>query len=225
LVGGHQVEYGSIEINAQIDRPDILGEVVAEVPVTRVTAKKVIEDSGRLAEATLNPAMFITQVARSIRRALAATIKNKDGIAYTPIDERYEAKLFMNEQKCYERNLVPVNKSIYAKVPVDSHVEREFVTKIDKRDDILLFVKLPEWYKISTPVGGYNPDWAIVKKSETEELELYLVRETKGTSNMDDWFREAEAWKVKFGSKHYEALGVDYKVVQTAEEIYTDVNP
>ena len=225
LVGGQQVEYGSIEISAQIDKPDILGEVVAEVPVTRVTVKKVIEESGRLAEANTNPAMFITQVARSIRRALAATIKNKDGIAYTPIDERYEAKLFLNEQKCYERNLVPVNKSIYAKVPVDSNVEREFVTKIDLREDILLFIKLPDWYKVATPVGGYNPDWAIVKKSDADELELYLVRETKGTSDMDDWFREAEAWKVKFGSKHYEALGVDYKVVQTADEIDADRNP
>ena len=78
---------------------------------------------------------------------------------------------------------------------------------------------MPDWYKIATPVGGYNPDWAIVKKSKSDGLELYLVRETKGTSDMDEWFREAEARKVKFGGKHYEALGVDYKVVQSADEL------
>ena len=222
LVSGQQVEYGSFDIDADMGMRDLLGEIVAEVPVTRVTAKKVVELSGRLKESSLNPAMFVTQVARSLRRALAATLKKHDGIAYTPNQEMYEATLFLNEQKCYERNLVPVKKSIYDKVPVDSQVERDFVTAIDDREDILLFVKLPDWYKIATPVGGYNPDWAIVKKCPSEELELYLVRETKGTSDMDDWFREAEAWKVKFGSKHYEALGVDYKVVQSANELDAD---
>ena len=134
-------------------------------------------------------------------------------------------EFFLNESLYYERNLIDVKKSIYDRIPVDSNVEREFALALDARDDIELFVKLPDWYKIKTPVGGYNPDWAIVRNKGQSDYELYLVRETKGSSNIDDLFREAEAWKVTFGKKHYDALGVDYKVVREASELDTDDSP
>lgn len=219
FVAGAIADRGSVDIEIEAEARDLLGEIVAEVPVTRATAKRVIEESGRIDEAKINPAMFISQVARCLRKALASTIKDKDGIAYTPNDDVYEATMFLREQLCYKSNLVPVTKSISNNVPVDSNIEREFALKLEERDDIKLFVKLPDWYKIATPVGGYNPDWAIVKTSPDGKDELYLVRETKGTSNIDDWFREAEAWKVAFGRKHYESIGVDYDVVQSADEL------
>jgi type III restriction enzyme len=125
--------------------------------------------------------------------------------------------------EAYTDNLVDVSKSIYDQVPVDSDVERQFALDLDQRDDVLLFVKLPGWYKVDTPVGGYNPDWAIVRKEETE-VSLYLVRETKGSSNLDDLFREHEVWKVTFGRRHFDAIGVDYKVVHRAKELDLD-NP
>jgi type III restriction enzyme len=125
--------------------------------------------------------------------------------------------------EAYEDTLVNVSKSIYSKIPVDSEVERQFAIDLDKRDDVVLFVKLPSWYKVDTPVGGYNPDWAIVRK-DGGGLSLYLVRETKGSSNLDDLFREHEVWKVTFGRKHFEAINVDYKVVKEAIELDKD-NP
>jgi len=134
-------------------------------------------------------------------------------------------EFFLNESLYYERNLIEVKKSIYDRIPVDSNVEREFAMALDARDDIELFVKLPDWYKIKTPVGGYNPDWAIVRNRGQSDYELYLVRETKGSSNIVDLFREAEAWKVTFGKKHYDALGVDYKVVREAGELDVDDSP
>jgi type III restriction enzyme len=208
--------------------PDILGEVASEVPVSRSTIKRVIEESGRLAEGTKNPAQFRKQVIDAMRHALAHTLKEHKGVQYTPrstgVDDAWDMNYFsQHHAEAYTDNLVDVSKSIYDQVPVDSDVERQFALDLDQRDDVLLFVKLPGWYKVDTPVGGYNPDWAIVRKEETE-VSLYLVRETKGSSNLDDLFREHEVWKVTFGRRHFDAIGVDYKVVHRAKELDLD-NP
>ena len=225
LVGSHVTSTSSSALDTPIAFPDILTDICNEVPVSRATAKRVIEESGRLEEAKKDPAEFAAQVSRSLHRALAETLKNHDGIAYTPVGDSYSMEFFLNESLYYERNLIEVKKSIYDRIPVDSNVEREFAMALDARDDIELFVKLPDWYKIKTPVGGYNPDWAIVRNAGQGDYELFLVRETKGSSNIDDLFREAEAWKVTFGKKHYDALGVDYKVVRKASELDTDDSP
>jgi type III restriction enzyme len=86
-----------------------------------------------------------------------------------------------------------VQKSIYDYVVYESEVEREFARRLDQRNDIRLFVKLPDWFKVETPVGTYNPDWAIVKHDE--EI-VYLVRETKGTKDFLK-LRTTEADKVR----------------------------
>jgi type III restriction enzyme len=208
--------------------PDILGEVASEVPVSRATIKRVIEESGRLAEGTKNPAQFRKQVVQAIRHALAHTLKEHDGVQYSPRtggdDAAWDMEYFsIHHAEAYTDNLVDVSKSIYSQVPVDSDVERQFALDLDNREDVLLFVKLPGWYKVDTPVGGYNPDWAIVRKEE-KDVSLYLVRETKGSSNLDDLFREHEVWKVSFGRRHFDAIGVDYKVVHRAKELDLD-NP
>ncbi len=72
-----------------------------------------------------------------------------------------------------------------------------------------LFLKLPHWFKIDTPLGNYNPDWAFVRK-EPEGQYLYLVRETKGTGVIENLQWETEGWKIRFGESHFDALKVDY---------------
>jgi|688.fasta_scaffold68986_2 type III restriction enzyme len=208
--------------------PDILGEVASEVPVSRATIKRVIEESGRLKEGTKNPAQFRKQVVIAVRHALAHTLKEQGGVKYSPrvvgSDLAWDMDYFsLHHAEAYIDNLVDVSKSIYHQIPVDSEVERQFALDLDQREDVVLFVKLPDWYKVSTPVGSYNPDWAIVRKEETD-LSLYLVRETKGSSNLDDLFREAEIWKVTFGRSHFDAIGVDYKVVHRVTDLDED-NP
>jgi type III restriction enzyme len=74
-------------------------------------------------------------------------------------------------------------RGLYDGVECDSEVERKFAEKLDQRTDIKLFIKLPWWFTVETPVGPYNPDWAIVKEVAGESPRLYLVRETKGTDN------------------------------------------
>ena len=107
----------------------------------------------------------------------------------------------------------------------DSEIEKVFVEGLERREDVKLYVKLPGWFTVLTPVGEYNPDWAIVLeprdefgKPSGEEL-LYLVRETKDTTNLDE-LRMEEARKIRCGERHFrQALGVDYQVVTEAKEL------
>ena len=122
----------------------------------------------------------------------------------------------------YEDNLVLVTKSIFDRIPVDSLIERKFAEGLEAREDVDLFLKLPSWFKIDTPIGAYNPDWAIVRRDMSNERKVYLVRETKGTANLDDLFRESEVWKVTFGRKHFDAIHVDYKVVKESNDLDKD---
>ena len=97
----------------------------------------------------------------------------------------------------------------------DSEVERRFAEELDRTETIKLFVKLPYWFKIETPLGTYNPDWAILKH---DKKVLYLVRETKSTKNFEK-LRTSEAEKIRCGRRHFEELGVDFAVVAEANEV------
>ena len=140
-----------------------------------------------------------------------------EGIKYEKIiNEEYEMRRFEEEEIVrYLNNLIKVKKSIYDAIEYKSEIEKRFAEELDKRDDIRLFVKLPDWFKIETPLGGYNPDWAIVKQNDET---LYLVRETKGVR---DYYklRNEEADKLKCAKCHFQELNVDFKVVVEAREV------
>ena len=122
--------------------------------------------------------------------------------------------LFKNEELINYLTALQVNHSVYEYVVYDSEIEREFA-KRSISEDIKLFVKLPAWFEIDTPVGKYNPDWAILKH---DDQTLYLVRETKSTKDFLK-LRTSEADKVRCGQKHFEALGVPFAVVVSADEV------
>jgi type III restriction enzyme len=207
--------------------PDILGELQQIVPISRASTLKIIEKSGRKEEALINSAKFVQQVRRSIQHAMAHTLVDHQGIKYERIrgeDSEYSAEIFDGRLvEAYEDNLVPVTKSIYDYVICDSNVEREFASDLEKRPDIELFLKLPDWFKIDTPIGGYNPDWAIVRKLESGEKKVYLVRETKGTTDVEALRFEGERWKIEFGRKHFTAIEVDYKITSKANQLDADI--
>ncbi len=123
--------------------------------------------------------------------------------------------LFKNEEIVNYLMALKVNNSIYEYVVYDSEVEREFAKRLDKREDIKLFVKLPDWFKVETPVGTYNPDWAIVKH---DGQTLYFVKETKSTKDFLK-LRTTEADKVRCGQRHFETLGVPFAVAVSADEV------
>jgi len=102
-------------------------------------------------------------------------------------------------------------------VVYNSVVEYEFAKKLDEREDIKLFLKLPDQFAIDTPVGKYIPDWAIVKQNDDT---IYMVRETKGVKKEQFLkLRTSESDKIRCGEKHFEALGISYDMVTDAEEV------
>jgi len=140
-----------------------------------------------------------------------------DGIKYEKIaDQEWSMRLFEDKEIIsYLTNRLEVTKSVYDAIIYDSEIERKFAEELDQREDIKLFVKLPGWFRVETPIGEYNPDWAILKHDDTV---LYLVRETKGTKDFEK-LRNSEAEKIRCGRKHFEELGVDFDVAVTAREV------
>ena len=203
----------SVDVLAKL--PDILAYLQKETQLTRGTLVKILIESGRLNEFIVNPQSFMDTVAKIINRELHALLI--DGIKYEKIDgEMFEMRRFEEEELVkYLTNLLEVKKSVYDAIEYGSEVERKFAQGLDDREDIKLFVKLPSDFKIDTPLGTYNPDWAIVKHNDKT---LYLVRETKSTKDFEK-LRNTEAEKIRCAKKHFEEIKVDYKTVVSASEV------
>ncbi|MHB9101467.1 MAG: restriction endonuclease, partial [Sulfuricella sp.] len=120
-----------------------------------------------------------------------------------------------NEITGYLTNMIAVDNSIYDVVLWESEVERAFAEAMSTRQDIRMFIKLPSWFKVETPIGTYNPDWAIVKE---DDQKVYLVRETKGTKDQFK-LRGSEWAKIQCGHAHFDALGVDFDHVVSVSEV------
>jgi type III restriction enzyme len=198
--------------------PDVLGYLQNETELTRSTLVRILKESGRLSEFFVNPQRFMDSVAAILKSELHQLIV--DGIKYERIpttDPEFEwrQELFKNEELINYLTALQVNNSIYEYIVYDSQVEREFAQKLDGRTDIKLFVKLPRWFEIDTPIGRYNPDWAILKHNDET---LYLVRETKSTKDFLK-LRTTEADKVRCGQRHFEAIGTSFAVVVSADEV------
>jgi type III restriction enzyme len=198
--------------------PDLLGYLQNATELTRGTLFQILKQSGRLEDFIRNPQTFMDSVAGIIRNVLHHMLI--DGIKYERLViasafAEWEMQAFKNDELIDYLNAVEVKKSIYEHVVYDSEVERAFARQLDEREDIRLFVKLPSWFRIDTPVGDYNPDWAIVKHDDNT---VYFVRETKATKDFLK-LRSAEVDKVRCGAKHFQSLGVDFAVVTSADEV------
>ena len=205
-------------VSYNIQLPDLLAYLQNETELTRSTLVHILKSSGRLAELFNNPQRFMDAVAAILKYELHRLLV--DGIKYERIpgsgpDAEWEQVLFKNEELINYLNALEVNKSVYEYVVYESEVEREFARRLDQREDIKLFVKLPGWFEIDTPVGKYNPDWAILKY---DGQAFYLVRETKGTKDFLK-LRTTEADKVRCGQRHFELIGVPFEVVTNADQV------
>lgn len=198
--------------------PDLLAYLQNETELTRSTLVRVLKESGKLGEFFNNPQRFMDAVATILKNELHRLLV--DGIKYERIPgegsvAEWEMLLFKDEELINYLKALQVEKSVYEYVVYDSEIEREFAKRLNERDDIKLFVKLPNWFLVDTPIGKYNPDWAILKQ---DGLALYLVRETKGTRDYLK-LRTSEADKVRCGEKHFDAIGVPFEVVVSADDV------
>ncbi|MFC0265201.1 restriction endonuclease [Alloscardovia macacae] len=205
------------EVKESYTLPDIISELQKDTSLTRRSIVRILQESGRLKDFLANPTEFMTMVKKRIQEELYRVIV--DGIQYEPLGGSvYELRELKADGKLikeyFEDNLYKVQnpeKTDFDYILLDSEVERQFARFLDTREDISLFMKLPEKFHIPTPVGNYNPDWAIVKKDDDGIERLYMIRETKGTNDLS-MLRPSEAAKIKAARQHFKALDVDYKV-------------
>lgn len=211
---GEELGTRSADLIGTYELPDIVQELQTATSLTRKTVIDILIQCGRTKEFIKNPNDFIVMVKRSILHVLAASVV--EGIQYEQISGSvYELRELqkdgLEERDRFIDQLYKVQheqKTDFDYVAFDSSVEREFAEKLDSREDIKLFMKLPAKFRIPTPVGDYNPDWAIIK-SEGGSDRVYMIRETK-SSSFDELLRSSERAKIACGTKHFAALGIDY---------------
>jgi type III restriction enzyme len=203
-------------------------------PPMRVTRRTLLELFRRLGvkkTALDNPHEWATTAVRVLKEKLADHLVN--GIQYEKIAEGYEMQQILDEDavELFSKYIMETGdaKSVYDLIPCDSEVESKFVEDLEARKDVRLYLKLPYWFTVPTPVGEYRPDWAVVMDGPESEGKpvLYLVSETK-SSPRKDGLRPNEWRKIQCGAAHFGSRqmqkkgaldGVDYKVVASASEL------
>ena len=187
--------------------PDIVGYLQRETHLTRRTLVDILKRSKRLGEVATNPQAFLDKAVRAIKVARQELMVS--GIKYERLmgeDSTWSMMQFeYTEIDGFASRMLDASKSIYDAIEVDSETERKFADAFESRDDIKFYLKLPSWFKIQTPLGTYNPDWALVKQEADSEPRLYLVRETKSSLRQFD-LRNSEEMKIWCGKAHFDAL-------------------
>ena len=191
-----------------IELPDLLTDLQDKTQLTRKSIVRILTASERLDDFKKNPQEFIDLAAEAINRAKRLAIV--DGIKYQRIGdaEYYAQELFEQEELSgYLKNMLGAKKSVHEFVIHDSAgVERSFADQMEKSEVVKVYAKLPGWFTVSTPLGTYNPDWAVLVEKDGAER-LYLVVETKSSLFADD-LRDRESAKIKCGEEHFKALAV-----------------
>lgn len=191
--------------------PDIVSYLQNETQLTRKTLVAILLQCGRLQDFKNNPQKFVDEVGAIIKRQMRHFIV--DGITYTKIgNEHFYAQELFEEKELIgylNKNMLEAQKSVYDHVIFDSEVEADFARSFEKSADVKVYAKLPGWFKIDTPLGSYNPDWAVLVNQGNEE-KLYFVVETKG-SILGELLRPSEKAKIDCGREHFKALEVPVK--------------
>ncbi|MGG5143119.1 type III restriction-modification system endonuclease [Alcaligenes ammonioxydans] len=213
---------------ADIELPDLLTDLQDRTQLTRRTIVSILMGCGRLDDFKRNPQQFIELTAETINRCKRLALV--DGIKYQKLGDQhvYAQELFEKEELTgYLKNmLLDTQKSIYEHVVYDSTTERDFADGLEKNDAIKLYAKLPGWFKVPTPLGTYNPDWAVLVEEDGTQ-HLYFVVETKSSLFTDD-LRDKESAKIECGKAHFAALGTGenparYVVTRSVGDLLADV--
>ncbi len=201
------------------------------VRLTRQTLLKLFKRLGAKKAAINNPQEWATAAVRILKEKLADHLV--DGIRYEKLGDEYQMQQILDEKtiELFSKYIVPADgdKAVYDLIPCDSEVEKKFVEDLEARADVRLYLKLPYWFTVPTPVGDYRPDWAVVMDGPEAEGKpvLYLVSETKDPPHLDK-LRPDERRKVLCGAAHFGSKqlkrtgvleGVDYKVVASCSEL------
>lgn len=204
------------------DYPDFVRRLQDATGLLRRTIIEIIVGSGRLKDFYINPELFIKEVSKVLLSVKKENLT--EGIKYEKVNEFYNQDLIFNDEGLFGyqgRNVIESTsgKNVFDHVIYDSNIEKEFAEAAELDDDVVLYAKLPATFKIDTPIGNYNPDWAVVLDTEEGE-KLYFVAETKGTENIND-LKGTERKKILCGRQHFEVLdtGIQYEVVKELKSL------
>jgi len=207
-IGTNENDRTAVTISNEEDNlPDIVSFLQNETNLTRKTIVEILINSDTLNLFKKNPQKYMDEVSKIIKTQMRLLLV--DGIKYTKIgDNEFYAQELFNENELFgylSKNMIESKYSVYDYIVFDSQNEENFARKFESNKRIKLYVKLPSWFKIFTPIGSYNPDWAVLVERENEQ-KLYFVIETKANI-LKSSLRQTEIDKIKCGHKHFEALG------------------
>lgn len=213
--------YGvDIAANANV-KYDLIGKLVDETGLTR---KAIISILQGIQETVFNqfrdnPEEFIVKAAALINEEKATAII--EHITYNVLDDRYDTDIFTDPtiKGKLDVNAMKAHKHLYDHIVYDSTNERDFATELDTNSDVAVYVKLPDGFYISTPVGKYNPDWAIAFY-EGSVKHIYFVAETKGSMNSMQ-LRMIEQAKIRCAEEHFKAISKDSVVYSVVDSYRT----
>lgn len=210
---------------------DLIGEVAKNVGLLRKTIGQILSGihSEQFAKYKANPENFIVQLSSIINSVKAQNIVSH--IIYNKLDEVWdEDAIFLDRdiQGIMGENVFEAKKHLYNKVRVDSDTEKYFARDLDTQEDVEMYVKLPGGFYINTPVGKYNPDWAIVL-NEPDHKHIYFIAETKGVSdNLTLNLKGVENAKIESARQHFKVISnneVTYDVVDSFEKMMDKLSP
>ena len=189
---------------------DLVGKLAEGTQLTRRTVVDILKglNVAVFAQFRTNPEHFIAEARRLINEQKATMIV--EHLAYDPVEERYELDIFTagQTQQDFSKSGAKLSRHIYDYVLTDSDIERKFVKELDTASEVVVYAKLPRGFLIPTPVGDYNPDWAIAFKAGVVK-HVYFVAETKGSmSSMA--LRKIEATQIACARKFFGQLNLKY---------------
>ena len=193
---------------------DLIGTLAEQTQLMRATIAAILTGINKLTfdQFKINPEDFLLKAGRIINEQKATVIV--EHLAYDPIEDRHSVAIFTQEKpKESFAKAMKVDRHIYDYVFTDSTIERKFVTELDTGTDVVVYAKLPRSFLIPTPVGNYNPDWAIAFQQGNVK-HVYFIAETKGTMSSLD-LREIEDCKIKCARKFFAKI--------TSEQVRYDV--
>lgn len=207
---------------------DLIGNIVRETGLTRRTIIKVLQDinPAKFMLFRVNPEEFIIKVSSIINDCKAIAVIKK--ITYSPTEQTFDTDLFTVDEVrgVVDDDAMMSEKSLYDLVVVDSKgTEMDFAKHLESNEDVEVYTKLPRGFYINTPLGHYNPDWAVVFR-EGSVKHVYFIAETKGSMREVD-LREAEKSKIECARRHFASLSnstVKYDVVQSYQDLYNIVS-
>lgn len=222
-----RLEASSISASSTV-KYDLLGEISEQTRLTRRTCAAILTGINPVTFAKFkqNPEQFITEASRLINEQKATVIV--EHLTYDTVEDRFDSAIFTENQTAQDLSKAgeKLKKSVYDYVVTDSKIERRFVEKLDLSNEVVVYSKLPRGFSIPTPVGDYNPDWAIAFRDDATHIRhIYFVAETKGSMSSLQ-LKTIEKGKIKCARKFFASLNerahngaVKYGVVDSYDSL------